>query len=420
MSSPLAVAAVTAVLKDLLNNGVIDHNLGAAVDGPVTVTALAPDRIETGAKEKNQLNLFLFQVSPNLGWRNVGLPTRNGAGEPVNNAPLALDLHYLLTAYGEREFNAEILLGYAMQLLHETPVLTRQDIRTALAAPSPVTGTILPTAFATAAAADLADQVEQLKITPQFLNSEELSRLWTAFQGHYRPTMAYQMSVVLIQSRRPTQAPLSVRERKLHVLPFRRPVIENVAPQVVPAGGTVSLRGQNLQAPGVKASFGTVAVAPTEATDQSLVVTLPAGLLAGVNTVQVVQDLDFGTPSEPHRGFQSNVAAFMLAPRITTTPTPPNATIQVTRGNPLTLTLAPPVGRSQLVRLLIGDRAILLPPRAPADPATAASVSFPIPADFPAGTYLLRVQVDGAESGLDVSADVTNPQYTGPKVTILP
>ncbi len=46
MSTALAIASVTAVLKDLLNNGVVDHNVQPLV-GDVTVSALAPDRIIT-------------------------------------------------------------------------------------------------------------------------------------------------------------------------------------------------------------------------------------------------------------------------------------------------------------------------------------------------------------------------------------
>ncbi|MEZ4613451.1 MAG: DUF4255 domain-containing protein, partial [Caldilineaceae bacterium] len=146
MSNALAIAAVTAVLKDLLNNGLIQHDLSAAV-GTVAVTAKPPDLITTGQNEEPQLNLFLYHVTPNAGWRNVGLPSRDAAGARVANPPLALDLHYLLMAYGGADFQAEILLGYAMQLLHETPTLDRDAIRTALAPAPPVTGSILPPAF---------------------------------------------------------------------------------------------------------------------------------------------------------------------------------------------------------------------------------------------------------------------------------
>ena len=146
MGNALAIAAVTAVLKDLLNNGLIDHNVTGAVGGNVTVSALPPDRVfAPGTQEGNQLNLFLYQVAPNIGWRNVGLPSRDERGERLSNPPLALDLHYLLTAYGAEDLHAELLLGYAMQLLHETPVLTRKSIRTALQ-PSPFNGAILPRA----------------------------------------------------------------------------------------------------------------------------------------------------------------------------------------------------------------------------------------------------------------------------------
>src|SRR5262249_2635616 len=104
------------------------------------------------------------------------------------------------------------LLGYAMQLLHETPVLARDAIRAALIPPT-VTGAILPPALQALAASDLADQVEQLKICPAFLNTEELSKLWSALQAHYRPTAAYQVSVVLIEATRSTRTPLPVLTR---------------------------------------------------------------------------------------------------------------------------------------------------------------------------------------------------------------
>jgi len=147
MSNALAIGAVTAVLRDLLNNGLVDHDVTGSLGGNVTVSALPPDRIRIGdGLEQSQLNLFMYQVTPNAGWRNVALPSRDSRGDRTSNPPLALDLHYLLTAYGAQEFHADILLGYAMQALHETPVLSRDAIRRALGAPQPVTGSVLPPA----------------------------------------------------------------------------------------------------------------------------------------------------------------------------------------------------------------------------------------------------------------------------------
>ena len=51
MSSALAIAAVTAALKDLLNDGLMDHDLSTL--GSFAITAQPPDRVTTGATENN-------------------------------------------------------------------------------------------------------------------------------------------------------------------------------------------------------------------------------------------------------------------------------------------------------------------------------------------------------------------------------
>ena len=215
MSNALAIAAVTAVLKDLLDNGLIDRNVSSTIGAPVTISALPPDRVKTtDNSDPTQLNLFLYHVAPNQGWRNVGLPSRNGRGERLSNPPLALDLFYLLTAYGKQDFEAEILLGYAMQLLHETPVLTRDAIRRSLVPTSPVGGGgLLPPPLNALPASELAEQIELIKLTLQPTNTEETSKLWSAIQSNYRPSVAYQASVVLVESTRPARSPLPVLTR---------------------------------------------------------------------------------------------------------------------------------------------------------------------------------------------------------------
>src|SRR5437773_12402568 len=125
MSTPLAVATVTAVLQNFLQNSVT--GLAAVLGGNVTVSIEPPDRI--GASSPDRINLFLFQATENQGWRNVALPSRNPTGDRISNPPLALDLSYLLTAYGSGPLHAEALLGLAMFVLHEMPVLTRDVIR---------------------------------------------------------------------------------------------------------------------------------------------------------------------------------------------------------------------------------------------------------------------------------------------------
>ena len=101
MSRALAIASVTAVLKHLLENGLVDHDLTVNLGSEAIVSALPPDRITTGADERPQLNLFLRQMTPHTGLRSSGqLSGSESEHQQRSTEPFAFDLHYLLTAYG--------------------------------------------------------------------------------------------------------------------------------------------------------------------------------------------------------------------------------------------------------------------------------------------------------------------------------
>ena len=216
MSSALAIAGVSAVLRDLLNNGLIDHAATDKLGVTITVSVGPPDRVipASGTTESTQLNLFMYHVTPNSGWCNERLPSRDASGsQRLTNPPLALNLHYLLSAHGSEDLHCEILLGYAMQFLHEMPVLSRKAIRKALNPSPPIAGTTLISAMKALVDSGLENQIELIKITPEYLNTEEISKLWTATQSHLRPTAAYMASVVLIESTQSTRSPLPVLSR---------------------------------------------------------------------------------------------------------------------------------------------------------------------------------------------------------------
>jgi hypothetical protein len=400
MSTPLAVATVTAVLQNFLQNSVTD--LATVLGGPVTVSTEPPDRIDIGTSSPDRINLFLFQATENQGWRNVALPSRSPNGDPISNPYLALDLSYLLTAYGAGPLHAEVLLGQAMFVLHETPVLTRDAIRNVSATP--------PALLAGLTTSELADQIEQIKVVPQVMSVEEMSKIWTALQSQYRPTAVYKASVVLIESTKSVRPTLPVQTRSIAVLPFEHPVIDllqsqenNTAPivqnQPILAGYNLVIDGQLLQGDVTRVLIDEDEIIPADdqITATRIIVPLPADLQPGLHAVQVAHRVDFGTgfPSEPHRGFESNVAAFVLAPRITD-PSPVNV---APNGN-LSLGISPAVGPGQRATLLVGSSTISIPARPPNDPP-ASKLNFPIPA-LAAGDYLLRVQIDGAESPLKV------------------
>jgi hypothetical protein len=263
MSNALAIASVTAVLRNLLDNAMIKRSVNNILNKPIRVYVSSPDYITTGGQEDAQLNLFLYRVAPNPGWRNAGLPSNDQRGNRISNPPLALDLYYLLTAYG-KDLEAEILLGYAMQLIHEMPVLTRKAIQETLTDSTVVDGSLLPSPLNSLQASELADQVELIKITLEPMNIDEMSKIWTAFHASYRPSVTYRASVVLIESRHPVFSPLPVltrgepdkksgRDKGITVEPSMLPSVptltEVVPPRLQPAvrmGEILKLKGHHL------------------------------------------------------------------------------------------------------------------------------------------------------------------------------
>ncbi len=162
MSNVLAIPGVTAVLQFFLNN--VYNNPGSVL-GSVSVSAVAPDIVQNslggGNNAQLQVNLFLHQVTPNAAWRNIGLPSLGSDGvTALKNQPLALDLHYLLTAYAAEDSQAEALLSFGVLMLHESPILARGQIRAALAGLPPT----YPPPYAQALSqSGLADQIEMIE-----------------------------------------------------------------------------------------------------------------------------------------------------------------------------------------------------------------------------------------------------------------
>src|SRR5262245_2614777 len=223
MSSPLAIAGVTAVLQHFL--GVV-YNSPGSVLGSVLVSALAPDVVQTNlgsGSSRLQVNLFLHQVTPNVGWRNMDLPTLAGDGSTrLDNQLLALDLHYLLTAYATEDSQAEALLSLGVFLLHENPVFARSAIRAALTSLPPT----YPPAYAGAlTASGLADHIVMIKVSHATMIREELAWLWTALKADYRPTFPFQVSVVLIEPQTSTTLALPVLSRHITAKPGPPPLL---------------------------------------------------------------------------------------------------------------------------------------------------------------------------------------------------
>jgi hypothetical protein len=430
MSDSLAIAAVTATLRNLLQ-------AGFDADGAnVQVLTRPPDKVQL--TNNNKVNLFLYHTVIHPNWRNMDVPWRVKRGE-AGHTPLPLNLHYMITAYygeseegvdtitdGQRLLGSHRLLGRAMSILHDHTILDAGTINAAL---PPRDQEEHP-----------YDQVENVRIVPQPLSLDELSKLWTGFQTQYRPSAAYEVSVVLIESSRRPRTPLPVLTRG----PADEGVISQ--PDLLPPFPTLtSIRfeanqpaarlGEDLTLVGHHLGADSVTVCCTNrrlevtnelpvagGTGEAIKVSLPhapADWPAGFYVVEAV----IHRAGEVHR--TTNALSFALAPRIEL----PLVPVPRTNGDIiLDLNCEPQIREGQQVALLFGDREIAPAsastpeppggPPPPTDPDAPTTLTFHISGVEP-GEYWLRLRVDGVDSLL-VDRSTALPQFDpSQKVTVV-
>jgi hypothetical protein len=326
MSSFRAIGGVSASLRTLLRDRMED---------PVDVSIAPPDVTVSGMSAR-RLNLYLFQVTENGYVKSQELPGRGHPGA-YGHPPLSLDLHYLLTAYGRDEagadsdLEAQEILGDAMRVLHDLPFVTDR-LEITRSAVGTLGDPILDNSLIRAA--------EQVKISLQLMTLEDLSKIWTALpETNFRRSVAYQVSVVQIESQRPRRFPKPVGEPpaagpRIFAVPLRGPQISGIRVRrlgdppgaesrfaYARTGDTLIVEGRNFAGATTRVMLGEV-----DATDQigpsrqddSIEVIVPddTALQPGPQPVKVVQDVMMGEPPGPRPGFRSNLSVFVLVPRI--------------------------------------------------------------------------------------------------------
>jgi Pvc16 N-terminal domain len=385
MSNSLAIATVTATLRNLL--------MAVTVDLPeTTISTKSPRKSRNDSHGGSQINIFLYQTAVNAAWQKKQGSSQLQLGEP-ESLPLALNLYYLIAAYGRNDDDilSHQLLGKAMSILHEHPLLTPAEIKAALPGN------------------DLHEQVEQIRITPQPLSPEDLSRLWSIFQAPYEISVAYQVSVVLMTCQRkaikdpvingsdnllpksidPIESPPLYPSLKNLQIPNDRSSIQ--------LGDILTICGYCLDGDKVVVRFRNVRSPETE---------LMASILEKNSTtlkIQMPQTIDnirvgcwtvaatITQVGKPTR--MSNELPFSLAPRILTLGF--NRAAHEDDRDTITLTCNPPIASEQQATLLWGDREI------PADLWTAATDTLTFSGiELSAGEFPVYVvlRVDGIDS----------------------
>ena len=407
MSTPEGIATVTAILQHLL----VQATSGA------DITTKPPSAARNGGNG-DQLNLFLYATHVNTAFSNSSMPgqARNGeSGTP----PLALVLKYLLTAYGanDDDISGQGLMGQAMSAFHDHPVLGQVDIEG-----------ITPDS-------DLQNQIERLRITPDVLSLDDMSKLWSSFQAEYRLSTGYEVSVVLIESTRFGSAPLPVlkrggQNRGAHVLAASSPVLSGIRfPNQKPGaelGDLLTILGENMASDDVAVRFrhplldAPIEIQPEEDRSQTEIhVRLPgqgddpevgSKWPAGFYTLSLV----IQKPDIPV--WTTNELALPLAPQISSISPTAAPAGDIT----LTIECLPQVRSDQRIALIIGNRAVQ-PDNisTPADPTAPSTLTFTVAnAEARTEPYVLRLRVDGVDSiPVDFSGDT--PQFADDqKVTI--
>ncbi|MBP0000758.1 MAG: DUF4255 domain-containing protein [Cyanobacteria bacterium SID2] len=429
MSNYLAIATVTAVLQQLLQEGVEADVPGAQV------TTVRPDKKQGPDLDKPGINIYLYQVTPNPAWRNADLRTRRPKGDLGKQRQAGLDLQYLFTFYGdERELIPQRLLGSAVRTLVDRPVLDLETLQrfTNRSRTSPSNHSYL-------SESTLAEQVQRVKLMPSLITTEDLSRIWSVFfQTPYSLSLAYQGTAVLIEGdlagqkslplRRPPSVSIAPQRPMLESVSFQEgnsppTVLEQLANQIV-ASGTLIVRGKQLVGDRTQLQIGNALLTPQFTNETELQLDLgrlpyPEAdqLRAGIAGLKVVRWQSRGA-RDPEGRIESNAVPLVLCPRITETMLSCDDLEEddyEKYSGRLVVPLDLPVDDRQQVFVLLNgiDTSQAYVFSRQRGEALTHTPSFFLEGVEP-GEYLVRVQVDGAESRLNVNPETD--RYDSPKV----
>lgn len=416
MSNFPAIAGVTATLQRILQEAVQEDIYGARVRTD------RPNKLNEGPPE-TCVNIYLYHAVLNKAHRNTDTTVRRPKGELTKRTQVALDLHYLLSFYGnDTELEPQRLMCSVVRTLQEQFQITRDMIQdTILTDPN----------LNFLGETNLPEQIEPIFISQTDISLENLSKLWSVFfQTPYTFSMTYKASVIFVESKETGVRALPVRDRRPLVFPFHQIEVEKVIAQSgaldpIVADSTLLIIGKHLYSSNTMVQIGQLQIAPESISDSQIVFPLTSvasGILrAGVESLQVVHSAS----NHPYRGVVSNLATFILRPTIRSVRV---SNIQVIRNNirsgDVTIEFDLTISPSQIVVLILNEWT----DENPANYMFKASsreedvVELTISVErVKAGDYLVRTHVDGAESLLNHDTDSNSPTfnwYISPKITI--
>lgn len=406
MSNGLAIAAITAVLKNLLEDGLVQNSALSSM-GNVKLTTLPPDKVSVEVDGQPQLNLFLYQVTQNRNadWIGRDRPHHLRLDTIDENPPLAINLHYLITVYGTKDFQAELLLGCAMELMHQSPVLSNDEIQASLKHTASINRDgVFSQAIASTSLPSLTEQIGQVQITPNMLDIEKMSRLWSFLKGSYQPSITYEVSMILIGNQKSS---LTTNPTLEVGCPHIQKVVASLTGSSIVAGSSLLIYGRNLEGDvtRIRLNGGQTLLEPEIVEDHRLLFKLPRNLQAGVQKIQVVHQPLYKFKNSQE--VESNKQSFVLHPTIVVSFCEVKAGVAQQQSDRsqseekiLHVEFNPKIGQQQQVIFKLtsangSDEIYTF--EAPPRESDTDIIQIPID-NVPASKYYVQVQVDGVEN----------------------
>lgn len=312
MSNYLAIATVTAALKNIIQTGI-----GRDLPGTL-VTTVRPDTIATAQKER-KVNVYMYQATPNREFNSSNTPSYKLSKGITKGKAVYLDLHYIISFYGdEKELEPQQLLGSTIKALVDQPTLSEEVIE----------DTLFHAKFLSNST--LSDRIQQIKFAPTMMTADEIVRIWSAmFQSPYTLSIIYQGKAVIIEGEKLGKSPLPIRERQIG-LTSTSPIINTLTvdrgnKRVVTQASTLLIRGRQLDSDIVKVKIGEAILTPQKVSNQQIQLSLSAllpqekpNLRAGAQNLQVIHSGDRDSDRN-EQNIESNTIELVLRPNIVKT-----------------------------------------------------------------------------------------------------
>jgi hypothetical protein len=442
VSDGLGLAALSAALRFRIDQAIRAYD--PAQIGTFDVVTRPPEVLSDGDRPSSTtLTIYPYHLTPATSWRQMREPAYSSKGARKQDPWLALNVHYVLAVYGP-DPGHELALGVALLAMHETKQLTKAMLEDTADNGGFTGQSPLPQALR-----DLAAQPAKLEISPVHHPVEDISQVWSMMNAGLRTGMLYQVSTLLMERKLPRSSAPPVAEGRLdvHQLMVPRVLRLRFSPSAPPAaqwsdqavaspGDAIEITGSGLAGEITLIRLGErdVAVPAADAQSEQVLSAVPANMRPGVTNLQVLHEWNKpeGEIDPPASGTvpaeRSNLLPMAIRPVLVSGG-------EVTLSNrtendgvvswTATINFTPDVGALQQIELHLlarvadgngrfpsfvfeGDKP------APGTQDVAVSQRTVTITGVPAGDYLLRVRVDGAESALE--SDATG--YSGPLLTV--